>query len=357
MKLASTTALLLLAASHVLGMSHAHARGHNGNGGSGHQHSGGQKFSGQQMQTMPRFNTNTNVMKGNQFQQTFKGNSPVTNNITRFPVKNDIQVAPRSPGFPVKPIDLGIGNGKTPIIKHPIDVGVGKDKPVIRNPIDFGVGKGTTLPPIDLGIGKKPVINVPVDLGIGKKPTINPPIDLGIGKGNGKMPLNPDLVDKLKGAIDPGFNKPKIPICPPYPFPKHPPIGCKPCPSIFWGWCWFPGYGNCYGYTGGVCLPTVLTETVVLEMPVGEALPQVVPGTKVVAQVAGNGPEMGRVLMQYGNLALPVEVMQWEMGKVTFVVPSLAVKDPTAVKFHFLRSDGELAQSVDCELVAVMLQQ
>lgn len=86
-------------------------------------------------------------------------------------------------------------------------------------------------------------------------------------------------------------------------------------------------------------------------------MPQIVPGTTVAATVTGVGEASGRVMMQYGVLALSVEIVKWEGNQATFVVPEVALKESAAVKLLFPRADGELAQAVDCELVAATIQQ
>ncbi len=268
--------------------------------------------------------------------------NPILSNINRVPVRSNGPIKSHVPLLTptIKPRDPGFGGGLG--IKKPIDPG-------------FGQGKK----PIDLGVIKKPILDPGV--GNGKKP-----IDLGIGKGGVKV--DPGLIGKIKTPLlpfNPGVKipvKPKIPICPPHKFPHHPPHWCPPCPPIFLGWCWFPGFGNCYGYAGGLGLPVVATEPVVVQLPpsdmlVNGAMPQIVPGTTVVANVMGAGDQVGRIMMQYNAVALPAEVVKWEGEKVTFIVPEVALQQPVEVKLVFLRADGNVAQEVAAELVAVTVEQ
>lgn len=249
----------------------------------------------------------------------------------------------------VKPVDLGLGNGKGPV--KPIDLGLGKGKgngPIIPiNPILGNVGNGNgkgPMIPLDPGIGN----------GKGKGPIFDPKIPIDPGIGNGKGPKFP---------IDPGFGKgPKIPICPPYPYPTNPPLGCHVCPSWFNHWCWFPGYfyGGCYGYTNGLCLPTVVTQQVVVEIPVEHvtqgALPQIVPGTTVRMNVTDLGDKQGVVLLEVGSIALQVTVEKWESGQVTMTIPMVALKSPTLARLVVMRGDGQVTRTVDCELVPVQVE-
>lgn len=287
--------------------------------------------------------------------------NPLPGNFPKLPLNTHVNVNPKTPviNVPPKQIDPGIGNGNGTGIRKPIDLGIGKGK---LPAIDPGIGNGQGIKkPIDLGIGngKLPVIDPGTGNGLGVKK----PIDLGIG--NGKGPVNPIVGGgKFKHPIltvNPGNHPPKIPICPTYCFPTHP-VHCHPCPQYFFNWCWFPGYGSCYGYCGGVTLPLVTTQTVVVELPVTEvvtmkSVPQMVPGTIVEATLLNAGSDAGRVLMQYGSVALQAEVQGWTDDKVTFVVPAVALKEPVAVKLMFLRADGQVAQVLDCELVAATVEQ
>ncbi|MFN0053508.1 MAG: hypothetical protein ACKV0T_15095 [Planctomycetales bacterium] len=259
--------------------------------------------------------------------------NPLPGNFPKFPLNTHVNVNPKTPiiAAPGKPIDPGLGNGNP--FKKPIDLGLGNGKP----------------PVIDPGIGNGQGIKKPIDLGLGNG---QGPVSPILGGGKFKHPIVP---------VNPGNHPPKIPICPPYCFPSHP-VHCHPCPNYFFNWCWFPGFGSCYGYCGGVTLPVVTTQTVVVELPVTEvvsmkSVPQIVPGTVVEATLLNAGSDAGRVLMQYGSVALQAEVQNWADDKVTFVVPAVALKEAVAVKLMFLRADGQVAQELDCELVAATVEQ
>ena len=61
--------------------------------------------------------------------------------------------------------------------------------------------------------------------------------------------------------------------------------------------------------------------------------------------------------MQYNSVALLAEIVSWEGEKVTFVVPAVALQQPVEVKLVFLRANGDVAQEVAAELVAVTVEQ
>ncbi|MFN8857653.1 MAG: hypothetical protein ACK50P_18945, partial [Planctomycetaceae bacterium] len=146
-----------------------------------------------------------------------------------------------------------------------------------------------------------------------------------------------------------------VPICPPYSPPLFP-IDVVPCPSLFESWCWYPGFQQCYGYTNGVGLPLVQEQVVIAELPVAEVVTrrsvvQIVPGTTVKATIATE-VEAGQVLLQYGEVALPAELVDWQAGEVTFTVPSVALKSPVPVELIFINARGGLIETVSAELVA-----
>lgn len=256
----------------------------------------------------------------------------------------------------------GNGNGSSNGVNLPIIPGVlgqGKNKPNLPIiPGVLGTNKNPNLPIIPgvLGTGKNPNLPIiPGVLGTGKTPNL--PIIPGVLGGN-KPPKIP--------IIDPGFGngKPKIPICPPYPypFPKYPPIGCWPCPGWFNNWCWFPGFTvggftGCYGYVGGVCLPTVTTQTVIVEMPALDviqkgALPQVVPGTTVGLNLANLGSDQGLVMLELGTVAMPVKVEKWENGRLEMTIPMMALKSATVARLLVFGHDGSVVLNLECELVS-----
>jgi len=149
-------------------------------------------------------------------------------------------------------------------------------------------------------------------------------------------------------------------ICPPYIFPG--PVSCLPCPPVFNNWCWFPGYGDCYGYCGGVGLPVgpVAVSTVSLavrEVVARQSVVRVVPGTRVVANLESAGIKSGRVVLQYGDIAMNATVESWSEGSVSFEVPALALKHPVEAQLLFLKENGELLETVQCELSAAEVQQ
>jgi len=146
-----------------------------------------------------------------------------------------------------------------------------------------------------------------------------------------------------------------MPICPPY-CPPLLPIDVIPCPIEFQNWCWYPGFEQCYGYTNGVGLPLIQEQVIVAELPVAEVVTrrsvvQIVPGTTVKATIATEA-EAGQVLLQYGEVALPAEVVDWQTGEVTFTVPTVALKSPVPVELIFINARGGLLEKVSCELVA-----
>lgn len=150
-------------------------------------------------------------------------------------------------------------------------------------------------------------------------------------------------------------------ICPPYIFPTGP-VSCLPCPPVFNNWCWFPGYGDCYGYCGGVGLPVgpVAVSTVSLavrEVVARQSVVRVVPGTRVVANLESAGIKSGRVVLQYGDIAMNATVESWSEGSVSFEVPALALKHPVEAQLLFLKENGELLETVQCELSAAEVQQ
>ncbi|MFN9372333.1 MAG: hypothetical protein ACK6D3_10670 [Planctomycetaceae bacterium] len=146
-----------------------------------------------------------------------------------------------------------------------------------------------------------------------------------------------------------------LPICPPY-SPPLLPIDVIPCPIVFQHWCWYPGFEQCYGYTNGVGLPMIQEQAIIAELPVAEVVTrrlvvQIVPGTTVKATIVTEA-EAGQVLLQYGEVALPAEVVDWQSGEVTFTVPTVALKSPVPVELIFINSRGGLIEKVSCELVA-----
>ena len=262
------------------------------------------------------------------------------------PSSSGVQSTPKLSSIPLK---QGLGSSQVMSGKKLGNVGLGVNgvSPVQSN------GLGT--------IKTKPVFPGNKGPQLGLNPNLNgnlPHIDPGLG--NGKKPIiDPGKFPKIPlGPIGPVGPKPKIPICPP--FKPFYPIGwiypC--CPSFFGGWCWYPGFGGCYGFVNGTCLGPVVTETVVVNMPVPvDSLPQIVPGTTVSLALAGLGDETGRIMMKHGSLAMNVEVVAWESGKVTFVVPSVALQSATPVELIFLRTNGDLVRTLECELVAAAVQQ
>ncbi len=261
---------------------------------------------------------------------------------------------------------LGPGGSPIEVINKPLaplqpirkDLGLGGIKLAERDSLgDRGisdrVGTIKTIP--GLGLGNGPVKKLP-DLGIGKGPKI--PLDPGIGNGKGpKIPLDPGIgngkgpIKKL--PIDLGFGKgPKIPICPPHKHPKY------PCPSHCHDWCWFPCFGHGFGYSNGFCFSTVVVQEVIVEVPVViESLPQLVPGTTIVVAGQNLGLDKGQVLVQVGGIALPAEIVAWEMDKVTIVLPMVALMAPTKAELLVLRADGSMARKMPFEFVAGVMQQ
>jgi hypothetical protein len=155
-------------------------------------------------------------------------------------------------------------------------------------------------------------------------------------------------------GIDLGMGVP-VPICPPYCVPVVP-LDVVPCPSLFETWCWYPGFNQCYGYTNGVGLPLIQEQVVVAQLPVVEVVTQrtvvqIVPGTTVQATLTAN-TAAGQVLVQYGDVALPAEVVDWQNEAVTFIVPAMALKAPVSAELIFVNSRGELIEQVACQLVA-----
>ncbi len=343
MRFATISTMLVAAATQAVfvGSLLADGRGH---GSFGMSHGGNSQGSAMRTQQMPTLRAGGLTMKMPSGNYTQVQKQPLLNNVTRFPGGSNGLTKINTPILKAR--DPGFGQG----FKKPIDLGIAR-----RPSIDPGFGQGKK--PID--VIKKPILDP--GIGNGKKP-----IDIGIG--NGGIKVDPGLIGKIKTPLLP-FNPgvkipvgPKIPICPPHKFPNHPHHWCPPCPPIFLGWCWYPGWGNCYGYAGGLGLPVVATEPVIVQLPpadtlVNGAMPQIVPGTTVVANVTGAGDNAGRIMMQYNAVALPAEIVKWEGDKVTFVVPAVALQQPVVVKLVFLRADGEMAQEVNAELVAVTVEQ
>jgi len=146
-----------------------------------------------------------------------------------------------------------------------------------------------------------------------------------------------------------------VPICPPY-APPLIAIDVVPCPSLFETWCWYPGFNHCYGYTNGVGLPLIQEQVIVAQLPVVEivtqrSVVQIVPGTTVEATLGTDGVA-GQVLVQYGDVALPAEVVDWQADAVTFTVPAMALKAPVSAELIFVNTRGELIEKVACQLVA-----
>jgi hypothetical protein len=134
------------------------------------------------------------------------------------------------------------------------------------------------------------------------------------------------------------------------------PLDVVPCPPLFETWCWYPGFNQCFGYTNGVGLLIETESVAIVELPLTEvvarrSLVQIVPGTTVKATLS-NGDEVGTVLLQYGEIALPASVVETGAGEVTFTVPSVALKAPVTVELMFLNSNGELLEKLEGELVA-----
>lgn len=261
----------------------------------------------------------------------------------------------------VKPIDSGIGNGQPPAGTFKFVPGLvttpRKTLPYTPGQPFFEAKPAITFTPgrlIDTG---KPKIDFPAGRIIDtSKPKIHdlPGLSEAIagkqgGSGNG-------------GAGNGNGGKKKMPICQPYCYPQGPFGYCNPCPKWYFGWCWYPGFNNCYGYTGGHCLPTVVQETVVVYMPSPEViaqgnLPQLVPGTTVAVAALNLGSQPGQVMLEIGSIALPCQVNEWTNDKVVLTVPVMGLKAETPARMVLLRADGQVARTIDLELVAATVAQ
>jgi hypothetical protein len=78
---------------------------------------------------------------------------------------------------------------------------------------------------------------------------------------------------------------------------------------------------------------------------------RIVPGTTVKATLSKKA-DVGTVLLQYGEVALPAVVVEMDSGEVTFTVPSVDLKSPVTVQLMFLSPTGGLLEQVEGELVA-----
>ena len=179
--------------------------------------------------------------------------------------------------------------------------------------------------------------------------------------GGGTTPTPPGNGGQPQPGHDHGHGGCVI-ITPPYVFPVGP-FNCLPCPPVFNNWCWFPGFGDCYGYCGGMGLPitppvlNTFPTVAVRQMIARQSTVQIVPGTKMVAQLDNIGTTAGRVILQYGDVALNAPVESWQDDAIGFEVPPLALKQPVEVQLMFLSSTGELLETLPCELTAAEVQQ
>ena len=92
-----------------------------------------------------------------------------------------------------------------------------------------------------------------------------------------------------------------------------------------------------------VQLPAVIVaETPLTQIPVGSQL-----DLKGVAF----GNDVGRALLQIGDVILPAEIKFWSNEQVTLVLPPMGLMQSTKGAIHVVRADGQPAYSLPCQLV------
>jgi hypothetical protein len=98
------------------------------------------------------------------------------------------------------------------------------------------------------------------------------------------------------------------------------------------------------------CVPRV----VVVEVPtviVAEQLTQIPVSSQLDLRGANFGLEVGRVLLQIGDVLLAPEIKFWGNEQVTIVLPPMGLLQATKAVIHVVRVDGQPAFSLPCQLV------
>lgn len=59
----------------------------------------------------------------------------------------------------------------------------------------------------------------------------------------------------------------------------------------------------------------------------------------------------GQVVLQLGDIAMPITIKEWSNDRVNGQLPRLALAKPVAAQLHVVRADGSLANSLDFDLL------
>jgi hypothetical protein len=208
---------------------------------------------------------------------------------------------------------------KNPVIKNPI-----VHNPVVTNPI----GRHP--------IGANPVIKNPIVTNpIGQPPVI-------------KHPIVTNPIIGLPGIKNPIVTKPIIntPICPPGGHPHHKPI----CPPVCRPWInvhiTAPVRPCVIRSCHTVCVANVSTVEVLVEDRL-----TLISGQAYQLAAEHLGEEPGVVVLEVNGVGLPVSLVEWRPDGFEFVVPTVALQQPTPGQLHVINSLGQLLGSMPVDLL------
>lgn len=168
----------------------------------------------------------------------------------------------------------------------------------------------------------------------------------------------------------PGHAKPFPHTWPNKPFPKFPPKphhgnvpGCRPPAIIVDPYC--PPITHCPPCVINVCRPvtrpaTVITQPVIVEVPVqppvpaavaGEPALQLIVGAENTLAAAGLGEIAGTAVMEINGIGVPLTVVQWTNEQLVLEVPALGLPQPTRTVLFLFDANQQPIAEVPVELL------
>lgn len=110
--------------------------------------------------------------------------------------------------------------------------------------------------------------------------------------------------------------------------------------------------------------PVVAAEPVAIQQPAAEIAPvevvkkEALPQIPVGATVTLNGKDLtdkvGQVVLQVGEIALPVTIKEWKNDSVICTLPVLGLTKSSPATLHVLKADGKTASTLNLELVTAL---